>query len=398
MKTRKDIFKRYQKEYQLARDSKGNRRVISEIFTAVTQVTGMNRKSVNRAFLNQQYKYLPRQENRGRKATFTPDALAALYDLWHLCGNLCGERLHPMIAEYTTILKRDHMWQHSNYATEKVLAMSLGTIKRLLRHFSNKVQKEKGYSATKPSQLKHLIPIFHGKWSNKPPGHGQIDTVAHCGHTLLGDFAYSLQYVDVAMYWSIIRAQWNKGQQATLDNLCYINDNLPWKLREMHPDTGSEFINWLVKEWCDTVAITMTRSRPGHSNDNAHVEERNGNIIRKYIGYVRLDCKEAVDALNSVYEVLCQYLNHFAPSRRVVEKIEIKGKWKKKYEKVAKTPYQRVLESKDIPKAIKNGLKAEHENLNPVVLLAEVARRKKVLYDIQRKYGKQTEAEPTSRG
>jgi transposase InsO family protein len=164
---------------------------------------------------------------------------------------------------------------------------------------------------------------------------------------------------------------------------------LPWILFEVHPDTGSEFINWLLKVWCDTVNVAMTRSRPGHSNDNAHVEERNGNLVRKYIGYVRLDCVEAVEALNSVYEVLCLYLNHFRASRRLVKKYEVKGKWKKEYEKVAKTPYQRAMASPDIPEEVKNGLRSEHEKLNPVVLTREIAKRKKTLYDVQRKYGKQ---------
>ena len=92
----------------------------------------------------------------------------------------------------------------------------------------------------------------------------------------------------------------------------------------------------------------MTRGRPNHSNDNMHVEERNGHIVRKWIGYQRLDCVEAIDALNAVYAVLCPYLNHFVASRRVIEKYEVDGKWKKRYEKVAKTPYQRVLENEHI--------------------------------------------------
>ena len=213
--------------------------------------------------------------------------------------------------------------------------------------------------------------------------------MAHCGHILSGDIVYTLDYTDVPVYWTILRAQWNKSQIATKISLTFVREHLPWILKEFHPDTGSEFINWLLKEWCDTVKVAMTRSRPNHSNDNAFVEERNGNIVRKYIGYIRLDCKEAVDALNDVYEVLCLYLNHFRASRRLARKYEVNGKWKKEYEKVAKTPYQRVQEHPDIPEEVKVGLRVEHEKLNPVLLLREVDRRKKILYDVQRKYGKQ---------
>jgi hypothetical protein len=118
-----------------------------------------------------------------------------------------------------------------------------------------------------------------------------------------------------------------------------------------------------------------------------HVEERNGHVIRKHIGYVRLDCKEAVDALNNVYAVLSPYLNHFVASRRVLEKIEVGGKWKKKYEKVAKTPYQRVLGNEHITEEVKNKLKREHEKLNPAVMKKEIDRLKTILYDIQKKHG-----------
>lgn len=156
---------------------------------------------------------------------------------------------------------------------------------------------------------------------------------------------------------------------------------------EVHPDTGSEFINWHLKDWCDTNEIVMSRSRPNHKNDNMHVEERNGHIIRKYIGYTRLDCKEAVNALNNVYAVLCPYLNHFVASRRIIEKYEVNGKWKKRYEKVAKTPYQRVLENEHITEEVKEKLRKEHEKLNPLVMKKEIDRLKKILYDVQRKHG-----------
>ena len=184
-----------------------------------------------------------------------------------------------------------------------------------------------------------------------------------------------------------MRAQWNKGQVATRESLSYIRSILPWNMLEVHPDTGSEFINWHLKTWCDTNNITMSRSRPNHKNDNMHVEERNGHIIRKYIGYTRLDCKEAVPALNNVYAVLCPYLNHFVASRRIIEKYEVNGKWKKRYEKVAKTPYQRVLENEHITEEVKEKLRKEHKKLNPLVMKKEIDRLKKILYDVQRKHG-----------
>jgi len=347
----------------------------------------MNRKSIIRAFNRIQLERESSPEERGRPVYYTPDTTAALKDVWEAGSEVCGELLHPMTKEYVEILKRDAMWEHSDESTGKLLSMGMNTMKSRVGNFLKIRKKGRGISSTSPSLLKHIIPIFHGDWSEKLPGTGQIDTVVHCGHTLAGNMVFTLNYIDIPTLWDITHAQWNKGQVATQESLAYLESVLPWNMIEVHPDTGSEFINWHMKEWCDMNEIKMTRSRPSHSNDNMHVEERNGHIIRKYIGYMRFDCEEAVDALNNVYAVLCPYLNHFVASRRLVEKYEVEGKWKKRYEKVARTPYQRVLESEHITAEIKESLRQEHAKLNPLVMKKEIDRLKKVLYATQRKHG-----------
>ena len=388
METKKGVFNRYKKEYYKAKTIKlGGRKILTKIINTVENVTGMGRKSIIRKFNDLQVKDPYHEDQRGRSLYYTPDVTCALKDIWEAGGEVCGELLHPIIKEYVDILKRDKMWLHGDISTGKLLAMSVNTMKNRVGHFLKARRKGRGISSTSPSLLKHIIPIFHGDWSEKLPGSAQIDTVVHCGHTLVGDMVFSLNYIDIPTLWDITRAQWNKGQVATQESLAFINDRLPWKILLVHPDTGNEFINWHMKTWCDTKKIEMTRSRPNHKNDNMHVEERNGHIIRKYIGYTRLDCREAVGALNDVYAVLCPYLNHFVASRRVVEKFEVNGKWKKRYEKVAKTPYQRVLENEHISDEVKEKLKKEHEKLNPLVMKKEIDRRKSILYDTQRKYG-----------
>lgn len=387
METKQAVFERYKDEYFKARKQPGKRKTLTSIIDTIISVTGLSRKAVIRTFHRLQMRDPAHSEGRGRHVYYTPDTTAALKDIWEVGSEVCGELLHPMVAEYVSILNRDNMWKHSDIATGKLLAMSMGTMKNRIESFIKIRRKGRGISSTSPSQLKHIIPIFHGDWNLKPPGTGQIDTVVHCGHSLKGDMAFTLNYTDISTLWCLLKAQWNKGQLATQSSLATIKDILPWMMIEVHPDTGSEFINWLMKEWCDTNNITMTRSRPNHSNDNMHVEERNGHIVRKWIGYQRLDCVEAVDALNDVYAVLCPYLNHFVASRRVIEKYEVNGKWKKKYEPVAKTPYQRVLENEYIAEEVKAVLRHEHATLNPLTMLKEIERSKKVLYDTQRKYG-----------
>jgi hypothetical protein len=387
METKREVFARYKVEYLAVREKKGKRKELTAIIDTVQGVTTMGRKSIIRMFRRLQMRDSAQEEGRGRRMYYTPDTTAALKDVWEAGSEVCGELLHPMVAEYVSILERDRQWKHGDEATGKLLSMSMGTMKNRIDSFQKIRRKGRGISSTSPSQLKHIIPIFHGDWELKLPGTGQIDTVVHCGHSLTGDMVFTLNYIDVPTLWGILQAQWNKGQEATRASLACISHDLPWTMIEVHPDTGSEFINWHMKDWCDTQSITMTRSRPNHSNDNMHVEERNGHVIRKWIGYVRLDCREAVDALNDVYAVLCPYLNHFVASRRVIEKYEVDGKWKKKYEKVAKTPYQRALENEHITEEVKEKLRQEHATLNPLTMLHEIERRKKVLYTTQRKYG-----------
>lgn len=389
METKNQIFKRYKKEYLKAKALKeGGRKILTKILDTVCEVTRIERKSAIRKFGRIQAKDPCASETRGKPLLYTPDATLALKEVWEAGGEACGELTKPIIKEYVLIFQRDGTWNHSDEATGKLLAMSEGTVKSRVGSFMKVRRKGRGFSSTSPSALKHIIPIFHGDWKNKPPGMGQVDTVAHCGHSLIGDISYTLNYTDISTLWVILKAQWNKGQVSTQESLSDIKEKLPWVMLLIHPDTGSEFINWHLKGWCDKNNIEMTRSRPNHKNDNMHVEERNGHIVRKWIGYGRLDCKGAVIALNDVYAVLCPYLNHFVASRRCVEKIEVNGRWKKKYEKIAKTPYQRVMEHPDILPEMKEKLRAEHEKLNPAVMKKEIERLKTILYDIQRKHGK----------
>lgn len=396
METKNEIFEEEKTAYFKAKaKKKGGRKEQAKILDRVCEVTKMHRKAAIRKFTSLQTKNPWREDRRGRRLYFTPDVTAALKDIWEASGEICGELLHPMIAEYLAIFQRDTAWKHSDEATGKLCAISEGTVKNRVGCFLKARSKGRGISSTSPSQIKHIIPIFHGNWKKKLSGTGQIDTVAHCGHTLVGNVIYTLNFIDIPTLWDILKAQWNKGQIATQESLAFIRTALPWDMIEVHPDTGSEFVNWHMKSWCDSVHIAMTRSRPNHKNDNMHVEERNGHIVRKWIGYQRFDCREAVDALNAVYAVLCPYLNHFIPSRRLIEKIEVNGKWQKRYEKVAKTPYQRVLENKHVTERAKEKLRQEHAFLNPAVMKKEIDRLRTVLYAVQRKHGTQQNSSKT---
>ncbi|MEK7286297.1 MAG: hypothetical protein AAB035_03250 [Nitrospirota bacterium] len=163
---------------------------------------------------------------------------------------------------------------------------------------------------------------------------------------------------------------------------------MPFPWRGAHPDSGSEFINRFVVEWCREEQIERSRSRPGKKNDNMYVEERNGHVIRKFIGYIRLDCPESVGALNAVYDVLVPYLTHFIAVRRSTGKEKIRSTYRRTYEKQARTPYQRILEHPAVEESVKERLRQEHGRLNPLLLKREIEKRLQTLYDTQKCHGK----------
>jgi transposase InsO family protein len=365
MATKHEVLKDHLEEWLHAKKDKKKRGEIIKIVCAAIRI---NPKSVPRAFRRIQMRGVDCALRSGRPTIYTPDAIAALADVWEAGNMSCGELLHPVVAEYVRIMKRDGDWKHGETATNKLLAMSMRTMKRRVLALQKKHGLRRGISSTRPSSLKSIIPIFKGPWKNLPPGHGQIDTVAHCGNTLLGDFIFSVNYIDAATYWNVSRAQWNKGQMATIASIEAIKARLPFSLLGLHPDSGSEFINWNLKGWSEREKVELSRSEPGKKNDNMFIEERNGHVIRRHLGYRRFDDPAVVAAINELYDVLDPYQNHFKAVRRQTSKDKVGSKYVRKYEKAAMTPYQRVLEHKDVSEEIKSRLREEHEKLNPLRL------------------------------
>ena len=381
MQTIYEVFQHYLPVY--LKSSKKEKQAILDI---VCSVCSLHRKAAIRKF-----NYLGFGERRdirrhGRPTVYGPLVTLALKEIWEASSEICGELLHPVIPEYVAVMKRDQQWKHSLKTEALLLKMSEGTVKARVGQFMKARHRKRGISSTSPSVLKNIIPIVTGEWNDKPPGYGQIDTVVHCGSSLLGDMVFSVNYTDIATLWLGLSAQWNKGQLATRESIKSIKERLPFKLLGLHPDTGSEFINWHLKGWCDQQSIEMTRSRPNHKNDNAYVEQKNGHVIRRFLGYTRFDVLETVEAINKIYLKLELYLNHFVPSRKCIKKVRIGSKYKRQYDK-AQTPYTRILKHKDINDQIKKNLEQLHHTLNPLDLKNKIDKLILELINIQRENG-----------
>ena len=373
MATKQEILKEKLEEY-LQADKAGKGKMLDQIIG----ITGMNRKSVIRRLNKLQMRGGPTADNRGRPEVYGVHITLALKELWEITNEICAERLHGQIAELVRVLKRDKMWSHSDQTTELLLVMSLGTIKNRIKDFA-KAKGSGGKTTTKPSGLKEIIPIRRGPWDNPDPGFGEVDTVAHCGSSLSGDFAFSVQYTDVSTIWTCLSAQWNKGQIATKQSIERIKSRLPFSLKGIDPDSGSEFINWFLKAWCDKQNIQMTRIRPYYKNDHARIEQKNYTNIRSWLGYTRIEKQGKVKLMNRLYDLLEDYINFFMPSVKCVKKERQGSKYKRIYDQ-AQTAYQRVLAHLKIPQAVKDQLTDKYAKLNPKILKGQIDRlRKQIL-------------------
>lgn len=379
MTTKMAIFDEYKYRY-----FKSNKKEKKEILNHICFVTKIHRKAAIRKFSSLQFKDYSKEVIRGRKVIYTVDVTHALKKVWSLASECCGELLSPMIPEYVSQLKNCHEWIFNEETTNKLLLMREATVKRRISNFVHEKTSRKGFSTTKPSDLKIIVPVFTGPWHLKPAGYGQVDTVAHCGSTLFGDYVFTLNFTDVKTLWSEPRAQWNKGKHATETSLKEVEKRLPFPLLGMHPDTGSEFINWSVVSFCKTNKIEMTRSRPSHKNDNQYIEERNGHIVRKFVGYSRLDSPEFVPFLNKLYDYLSAYLNHFIATRKCLSKTRRGTRYVRVYNK-PETPYARVLKEETISQIEKDKLKQIHDKLNLFELKCMIDKLKGEIYLLQRR-------------
>jgi hypothetical protein len=309
----------------------------------------------------------PKLKNRGRPAIYhKASVLKPLKKIW-LAANLpCSKRLKAILPLWLPAYVKE-FGMLSLEVVQSLRRISPATLDRLLQP-SRVKYKGRGRSTTKPGTLlRKQIPIKTNQWDEEKPGFLEADTIAHCGETLLGQFAYTIDTVDIATGWTEQRAVWGKGETEVLKQIHDIEDSLPFPLLGFDCDNGSEFLNWhLMKHFNQRdKPVQFTRSRPYHKDDNAHVEQKNWTHVRQWFGYHRLDKPALVGLMNDLYTQEWRlYHNFFLPSVKLVEKKLVEGKAIKRYDQ-PKTPYQRVLESPFVSASVKRSLREQFETLNP---------------------------------
>ncbi len=319
-----------------------------------------------------------KKAKRVRNRIYTYDVFLALKKIWTIFDFICSKRLKPFMAEAIEKLTKHNEIDISPEVEKKLLKISESSIDRLLKPEKEAYRLGKGRKGTKPGTLlKKAIPIrTFADWNEKKPGFIEADLVGHDGGSSSGDFAQSLNFVDILTGWDESAACINKAQVHVFKAIKTLSDRFPFKIAGIDSDNGSEFINAHMLRYCVENKITFTRSRAHKKNDSCFVEQKNYSIVRRAVGYLRYDTQEEVDILNELYIYLGFYTNFFQPVVKLVSKTRTGSKVSKKYDQ-AKTPYRRVLECSDIDDKIKEKLKTKYDSLNP----AELKRKISVLQD-----------------
>lgn len=324
----------------------------------------------------------------GRRWRYGPRMIVVLTKIWTLLDYPCGLRLKSMLAEMIRVLRRCKEIELSDGEESVLLKISSRTIDRRLRREKEvqKVKSKKGFCTTKPGTLKSKIPLRRGhEWEEDVPGFLEIDTVAHNGGDPSGLFIYTLNTTDIYSGWTESVACLGKSQYAVIETgfKGTLVPDFPFSVRGVDGDSGGEIINELLFRYCEENGIVFTRSRPYHSNDGCHIEEKNWTHVRKIIGYGRLETEEEVSALNDLYRnELRLYLNFFQPHMKCVGK-EFTGKRAKRTYEI-KTPYQWLMESDDISAERKQLIRKCYESLNPVLLKQTIEKKLSTIGNLSR--------------
>ena len=386
MGSRAEVTTRYAKAYaKAAKKDKG--RVLDQ----VVAVTGWSRDNARRRLVaaakappgpGRQVAKAPR---RPRSPKFSYDAVKVLQRVWAASGGQCGKYLAASMRTQLDGLERHGELvfgkdRYSPAVREELLAMSPATIDRYLKG-AKATDAIRGVSATKPSPLlRSSIKIRRaGDEVEDEPGFFEGDTVAHCGPTLKGEFARTVNLTDVHTGWVFTRTVRNNAHLHVLGALKAAVEEIPFAVTGLDFDNGVEFLNRAVIKWAGEREIFFTRSRPYKKNDQATIESKNNHLVRKYGFYYRYDTDAERAALNRLWALVNDRFNYLTPTRKPIGfGNDRNGRRTRLYDKPA-TPLERLLAAGVLSPAQEAELIAYRDSLNPAEIARQIADLQSVL-------------------
>lgn len=337
------------------------------------------------------------KRKQGRRRIYGTDSRLLLTEIWKLSGKLCGKLLHAVVPCWLESLNRHGVVDP--VVEKQLLLMSASTMDRLLRHAKHRSGRGRRRNENLETNRRR-VPLKVDVWPLQTPSEAgwiEADTVAHCGGSMAGSFIWSAIFTDVATHWTEIRCVWNKGAEAVCQRLGEVFSVLPFEIKAMNTDNGSEFLNHhMAKNFPELCPDAChTRSRPYRKNDNAHVEQKNGNCVRRLFGYGRFDQRELVDLMNEIAIFQSLFNNLYSPTQRLLSKRREGRKYIKQFEKLPKTPAMRILECPDIDERHKNQVRLMLAQNDPISLRNTIEMKKRELLKLDYKIANQNKTELT---
>lgn len=367
---RRKYLKKMQERYRQA--DRGERGHLLDEMEAVTE---LHRKNLIR-LMSGNLARQPRRRQRGR--TYGPEVDDALRVIAESTDYICADRLTPNLPWLA-----QHLAAHGELTTtprllEQLERISVSSVERILTRLR---QDEPRLPRSRPRPRNCLlgdVPMKRISWQEKEAGHFEVDLVHHCGRTASGDYVHTMQMIDVATGWSERAAVLGRSYLVMEDGFNRILARLPFSVREIHPDNGSEFFNnHLLRFWQGLKPRPfLSRSRPYHKNDNRFVEQKNSTLVRAYLGYDRLDTVAQTLAVNQLYDKMWLYYNFFQPVMRLCEKTWIReegqpARIKHHYDE-SSTPFDRLCAREALDPERRVRLERLRDRTNPRQLRQEI--------------------------
>ncbi len=383
MATRAEVTKKLKGAYHRARKSEK-----TAILDNFCQCTGLSRSTARR-YLNsptlgsKNIERIDRRRNRSSKySTASKEKLIWLWRVMYMpCGKYLVEDLPDWIASLEThgeLVPGQNGWTEE--VRKELLSMSAATVDRYLKTERDRLRL-RGISTTKPGVLlRNSIKIRKaGDEVSSEPGFFEVDTVAHCGPTLKGEFARTLTLTDVATGWVHMETTRNNAHKHIRRALDAAIDAIPYQVQGLDCDNGSELINYDVVEWAAGRDIFFTRARPYKKNDQAHVESKNNHVVRRYGFYYRYDTEEERNTLAALWELVCLKMNYFTATRKPIAwTVDAVGRRKRVYDK-PQTPFSRLLQAEVLsPQQTLEQIEQKNA-VNPAELTRDIARLQCIL-------------------
>lgn len=356
--TRKELTEAVRQRYSAA--TKGEKAKILDEFI---QITGYHRKSAIR-ILNGK---IGAERSRKAKPRIYDEAVrSALTVLWEASDRVCGKRLHALLPVLIPALERNGHLSLDGTIKEKLENISASSIDRLLREIRSPASQPR---RKRTPAVSKAVPVrTFADWGEPEPGYFEMDLVAHCGDHMGGSFIHTLTLTDIASGWTECRPV--LVREATVITACLddVRLTLPFAMQGLDVDNGTEFLNKTLSEYCQNHGLEFTRSRPYHKNDQAWVEQKNGSVVRRLVGYRRLEGIQAAETLMRLYQASRLFVNFFQPSFKLKEKVRVGGQVRKHYHS-PQTPAARLLACDSVAPDLKRRVEALSTKIDPLELL-----------------------------